>query len=426
MADRLGWKSIRKNSRIWTGMRRLIWIPVLTLALTLVSVTGCGNRQSMGTSGQDGASDRTGADSRPDGGTDWEAQGLSEAPEIEGLTCKAQLPLEYAQNFRIYCYSDGYRVIEVEDSLSYLVVPEGGLVPAKLPEDMTVLTRPMERIYVAGTAAMAMFHALGGLDEVLFSGLEADGWYVDEAREAMEDGRIKFAGKYDEPDYEMLVDEGCGLAVESQMIHHSPKVSEMLGMMDIPVFIDCASNESHPLGRVEWIKVYGVLLGKEEEAEAFFKEQTAVLDELEGVEDTERSVVYFYINSGGQAVVRTGTDYIARMIKIAGGRYPFESLKDEKKSTAAISMEEFYAAAADADYLIYNSSIDNRLSSISELTAKDEILKGIKAVKEGNVFCTDKDFYQASDTASEMIRDIHIMLTDGDEDKMTFLYRVEK
>lgn len=340
MADRLGWKSIRKNPRIWTGMRRLIWIPVLTLALTLVSVTGCGNRQSMGTSGQDGASDRTGADSRSDGGTDWEAQGLSEAPEIEGLTCKAQLLLEYAQNFRIYCYSDGYRVIEVEDSLSYLVVPKGGLVPAKLPEDMTVLTRPMERIYVAGTAAMAMFHALGGLDEVLFSGLEADGWYVDEAREAMEDGRIKFAGKYDEPDYEMLVDEGCDLAVESQMIHHSPKVSEMLGMMDIPVFIDCASNESHPLGRVEWIKVYGVLLGKEEEAEAFFKEQTAVLDELEGVEDTERSVVYFYINSGGQAVVRTGTDYIARMIKIAGGRYPFESLKDEKKSTAAISMEE--------------------------------------------------------------------------------------
>ena len=74
MADRLGWKSIRKNPRIWTGMRRLIWIPVLTLALTLVSVTGCGNRQSMGTSGQDGApeqdrvsgqdgaSDRTGAD----------------------------------------------------------------------------------------------------------------------------------------------------------------------------------------------------------------------------------------------------------------------------------------------------------------------------------------------------------------------------
>ena len=47
-------------------------------------------------------------------------------------------------------------------------------------------------------------------------------------------------------------------------------------------------------------------------------------------------------------------------------------------------------------------------------------------MKEGNVFCTDKDFYQASDTASEMIRDIHIMLTDGDEDKMTFLYRVEK
>ena len=89
-------------------------------------------------------------------------------------------------------------------------------------------------------------------------------------------------------------------------------------------------------------------------------------------------------------------------------------------------MEEFYAAAADADYLIYNASIDDRLRSVEELTAKDEILKNIRAVKEGNVFCTDKDFYQATDIAARMISDIHIMLTDGDEGGMTFLYRVEE
>ena len=89
-------------------------------------------------------------------------------------------------------------------------------------------------------------------------------------------------------------------------------------------------------------------------------------------------------------------------------------------------MEEFYAAAADADYLIYNASIDEELDSMEELTAKDEVLKDMKAVKEGNVFCTDKEFYQATDLVSEMIADIHIMLTEGDEDEMTFLYRVEE
>ena len=294
-------------------------------------------------------------------------------PKIDGLTYRSQLVPEYAKMFRIYYYDDGFTVVDVKDSFSYLVVPKGTKVPKELPDKMTVLERPLNHVYVAGTAAMALFHALGGLDEVRFSALTADGWYVDAAREAMEDGRIKFAGKYSEPDYELLLNEGCDLAVESQMIRHAPKVSEMLERMEIPVFVDCASNEEHPLGRTEWVRVYGALLDKEEEADAFFKEQTKILDSMEGLENTGQSVVYFYINSNGQAVVRSGTDYIAKMIGLAGGRYPFESLKDESKSSVTISMEEFYAVAADADYLIYNASIDGRLRSVAELTAKDEI-----------------------------------------------------
>ena len=261
---------------------------ILILLLVMVLAGGCKSRQEENDSNR-----------------------IADAPRIEGLTCESLLEPEYAENFRIYYYNDDFKMIEVENSLTYLVVPEGAKVPDGLPEGTTVLQSPFDQIYVAGTATMAMFHALDGLSAVRFSGLQADDWYVDAAREAMEAGEIKFAGKYSEPDYEMLVDEGCDLAVESQMIHHTPKILELLQMMDIPVLIDCSSNESHPLGRVEWIKVYGALLCKEEEAEDFFEEQTKVLDELEGIENTGKSVVYFYINTSGQAVVRTGTDYIA-------------------------------------------------------------------------------------------------------------------
>ena len=49
----------------------------------------------------------------------------------------------------------------------------------------------------------------------------------------MEDGKILFAGKYSEPDYEMLIDEDCDLAIESTMILHTPKVQEMIEDLDI-------------------------------------------------------------------------------------------------------------------------------------------------------------------------------------------------
>jgi len=394
-------------------MKRTDWVRtfcLLVLAVVMLSVAsaGCGRRQSE--------------EPEPDA----EERFSFDAKGVKGMTLASQLEPEYAEGFRIYYYKEGFRVIDVKGSASYLVVPQGKEVPGSLPEGMVVLKKPLNRIYVAGTATMAMFNALGGLDQVGFSSLKAEDWYVEAAREAMEAGKIQFAGKYSEPDYEMLVEEGCSLAVESQMILHSPKVMEQLEMMGVPVLIDCSSNEEHPLGRVEWILVYGVLLDKEEEAEAFFQEQTKVMDELEEPRNTEQTVAYFYINSNGQAVVRTGTDYIAKMIEIAGGRYPFSQLGDGKKSTMVITMEEFYTTCADADYIIYNASIDNKLTSIGELTAKDEILKNMKAVKEGNVFCTDKDFYQAADIASRMISDIHLMLTDGKEEDMAFLYRVEK
>ena len=47
-------------------------------------------------------------------------------------------------------------------------------------------------------------------------------------------------------------------------------------------------------------------------------------------------------------------------------------------------MEEFYAAAREADYLIYNSTIDGELSSVEELFGKSELLENFKAVRDGN------------------------------------------
>jgi len=65
------------------------------------------------------------------------------------------------------------------------------------------------------------------------------------------------------------------------------------------------------------------------------------------------------------------------MIELAGGRYIFGHLGDDGKrsSTVNMQMEEFYAAAKESDYLIYNSTIDGEIHSISELLAKAPVLK---------------------------------------------------
>jgi iron complex transport system substrate-binding protein len=354
-------------------------------------------------------------------------QAAEEVPEIPGLTYESSMELQFAECFQVYYYSDGYKLLDIDDGRQYLLVPEGMSVPDGLDDAIFVLQQPLDHIYLAASAAMSLFDSLDALDTIRLSALQESSWYIQDAVDAMERGDILFAGKYSEPDYELLINEECDLAIESTMILHSPKVQEMIEDMDIPVFIDRSSYESHPLGRTEWIKLYGAMLNKEEEAEAFFDDQAQVITDLKDFENTGKTVAFFYLSTDGSVVVRKSTDYVPRMIELAGGRYIFDDLEDDtgKRSSVSMTMEEFFATAVDADYLIYNGTVDDPIESIDDLLAKDPLFSEFKAVKEGNVWCAGKYLYQATDTIGSMITDIHLMLTTEDESQMTFMTKVE-
>ncbi|MBR2571896.1 MAG: ABC transporter substrate-binding protein [Clostridia bacterium] len=345
--------------------------------------------------------------------------------DLAGLTWESELPLSYAECFSVDFYSGGYALIDVKDGARYLAVPENQPVPEGLDPGITVLPQPLDRVYLAATPVMSLIDRLDAMDAVRFSGTQAEGWTVENASEAMRAGSMLFAGKYSEPDYELLLREECDLAVESTMILHTPKVQELLEMLGIPVFVDRSSYEPHPLGRTEWIKVYGVLFGRQAEACAFFEEQCAILDSIGDFPQTDRMVAFFYISADGSVVVRGASDYVADMIALGGGRYAFSDMTDEDSTRASVSitMEDFYAAASDADYLIYNTSIDTTVSGLADLIARSGLLSQFKAVREGNVWCAGSDLFQAADTSAGMISDIHKMLC-GEEEGMVFLKKL--
>lgn len=356
------------------------------------------------------------------------AEDESSAPKIEGLEFQSEMENQFAECFHIYYYNDDYTLIDVPGSGQFLLVPEGKTAPEGLDENIVVLQKPLDKIYLAATSSMALFSTLDALDHIKFSSLQESGWYVDAAKQAMENGDIVFAGKYSEPDYELLVNSECNLAIESTMILHTPKVQDMIEQMGIPVFTDRSSYETHPLGRTEWIKVYAEMVDKREEAQKFFDEQAKIITQLKDFKNTEKTVAFFYMSSDGSVVVRKPDDYVPKMIEIAGGRYvPTKVSSDEelKRSSIPMTMEEFYTQAIDADYLVYNGTIDDPINSVDELLQKSELFADFKAVKEGNVWCAGKYLYQATDIVGNMITDLHLMLTGGDESQMTFMTKID-
>lgn len=341
------------------------------------------------------------------------------------------MELSYAQMFTVSYAEDGYKLLTVGKDQTILTVPENAPVPQGVPEDVVVLQQPLSQIYMVASASMDYFDKLHALSSVTLSGQQEKNWYLEDVKQAMRDGKMTYAGKYSAPDYELISASGCDLAVENTMIYHTPDVLEQLQRLGIPTIVDKSSYEDEPLGRMEWIKFYGALLNKEEEAKDFFDARAEKVENLHKQKTENKRVAFFFVNNAGAVNVRRSEDYVAKSIALAGGTYvSFNDGKEEtSRSTMNIQMETFYAEAVDADILIYNSTIDGEIDSVEDLLAKSPLLKDCKAVQDGNVWCIEKNFYQQPLELGDFILDVNqILSTDPDRVKagdLRFLFRLK-
>ena len=392
-----------------TGRKTIIALGLVFMT-GLQGLTGCGSPSSV--SGE---------------------QTVAEQQETKELVYESSMELSYAEKFAVDYYEGGYKVLTTMDGTKILTVPEDQEIPEGIEEDTIILQEPVSNLYLVSSGVMDMFDKIDAIDTLSFSSQKADGWYIEGAKKAMEEGSLVYAGKYSKPDYELLVSGNCSLAIENTMIQHTPKVIEMLSDFDIPTLIEYSSYENEPLGRMEWVKFFGALTGREEEAERIFGEQEQIVEKIlqENQADKtgkeQQTVAFFYITSNGLAQVRKSTDYLAKMIEMAGGSYIFDNLTEESSSRSTVSMqlEDFYDGAKDADYLIYNSTIDGGVKSIDELIDKFPLLADFRAVQNGHVWCTTNDMYQQSMSIGYMIRDIHSMLIGANESQMQYLFSLK-
>ena len=354
------------------------------------------------------------------------------------LTYDHSMELSYAENFAVDYYEGGYKLLTTRlNGDRILIVPKHQQAPKDAealvspsaegePGKLIVLQEPVKNLYLVASSVMDMFAQLDSMDAISMCGLKEEDWYIPAAKQAMKEGTLLYAGKYSQPDYELLLSQNCSMAIENSMIYHTPEVMEKLDEFGIPTLVEYSSYEEHPLGRVEWVRFFGALLDQEEKADQLFEKQKEALKRVEAEESTEKTVAFFYITSNGLVQVRQSTDYIPKMIELAGGKYVFENLgdPDSRRSTVNLQLEDFYDGAQDADFLVYNTTIDRQVQTLEDLLKKCSLLKDFKAVKNHQVWCTTEDMYQQSMSAGNLIEDFHRMLT-GDDKETRYLYRLK-
>jgi len=340
-----------------------------------------------------------------------------------------RLKLDHAREFSVRFYGDDYTLIDIAATGEYLVVEEGAGVPEELDEDIVVLRKPFEHTYLAASSVMDFYRELGILDRVGMTSTKYEDWSIDEVKRALYEGDMEYVGKYNAPDYEYVLESGCDLAVESTMIYHSPEVKEKLEELNIPVMVEHSSYERDPLGRLEWIKLYGILNDRQEEAGAFYEEAVKKLESVTDTAGTGKTAAFFCFTANGGVSVRKENDYVAKMIGLAGAEYVprFEEGDGaQMRSSVTIQSESFYEKAHAADFLIYNSTISGEVDSLEDLFEKNDLIREFKAVKEGQVWCTRADMFQRVTAAADITAEFHEVFSGNtDGSGLMYLYRLK-
>lgn len=385
------------------------WLALLLAAMLLLSLAACG--------GSNADNDNKNSNNSSNADT---SQNDTQQPEEENydgkLASDGFMELDYANRFSIEQFKGGYRMITLKDDeeeIRYLTVPEDMSVPAELDDDVCVLQLPITCVYTSSTAVTSICSAMGAMDPIQL--VQTETWYLEDVAARMEAGTVKYAGAAKSPDYELI--SSCGAQLYLSSVSPSEEVVAKFAELGIPNLAEQTSLESHPLGRVEWAKVFGVLFGAEDKAETYFEEQKALMAQVGTDEDLGKTVALGYV-SGDKCCIRNGKDYFVQMIDMVGGTYVCADVEPEKSGNTNVSFEEFYAKFGEAEYFFY-IQWGEKFYSIEEMVAFNPLFADFKAVQNGNVWISSPDFAQSVASIAEIASDMSTILTSEDPSEVT-------
>lgn len=295
---------------------------------------------------------------------------------------------EYAENISMKEIGEGVTLVTLKnpwDTLknidTYALIDKGGETPKNLPQGTKIIRVPLENSVVYSGVHVSLIDELGAFDAV--KGV-CDVEYIHDnhIKEALSAGKIQDCGLNTSPNVERIISlkpEAVLLSPYESMDASVPFTNSGLTLIQTVDYM-----ERTPLGRAEWMRFYGRLYGKGEEADSLFNK---VKNEYEQIRNTavkaqHKPVVLFDRIYSGLWDVPTSRSVTGNLIKDAGGSNPFENY--EQGGAARLAPEEVLLKGANADIWLIRY-IEPELT-LSSLAKDNSIYTKFKAYKQGNVY----------------------------------------
>ncbi len=329
---------------------------------------------------------------------------------------------------------DGYVAAEIKNPWDstrvlhrYVLVPKDSELPSNLPDGDLIRT-PLSRMLCYVSVHASLFNELGALDAI---GAVGDGeyMYIDKLQEDIRSGKVVDCGKSKAVDVEKVIEFSPDAVIISAMEDNN-SYSKLFNV-GIPVIECCDYMETGPLQRAEWMRFYGLLVGKQALADSTFatieKEYNLLKDKVKDAKNKPTVLDGKKLNSSWYVAGYEST--VGRIITDAGGLYVFHD--ETSNGSVPYSPEVVLDRGVDADIWMLKYYKDEGDLTYDDIAADWDGYTRLKAFNNHRVYgvnLSHTDFYMVTPFHPEvLLREyVHIFHPEvfGEDFKMKYYQEV--
>jgi iron complex transport system substrate-binding protein len=305
--------------------------------------------------------------------------------EKETVFISSENSIRYATGLSIQKFNQ-YSVITVsnpwptaEKNYTYILHRKGVVLPDSL-QKFTKIQVPIHSIVVNSTTHIPALELLG-VEKSLIGFPNTDYISSQKTRALIDAKKVREIGTNQSLNTEVLLDMQpdviIGFGVDGEK-----KTYDQLQQNGLKILYNGDWTEQHPLGRAEWIQLFGVLFGKEEQADLVFK--IIEKDYLEAVKLAQNAYSKPTIFSGAiyqdQWYLPQGKSWAAQFLENAYGNYLWAA--SEGTGSLSLSFETVLEKAEKADFWIG----PGQFTSFEQIEKANPNYKHFRAVQNKNVY----------------------------------------
>ena len=302
---------------------------------------------------------------------------------------------------------NGYRVLSIKeawggDSERHRWLLLDSVFSAKLPDSLKNLPQiriPVKKAVVLSTTAIAFMERLGLLERI--AAVESKNLIYSEKMQHLIDSlSIKEAGSGSSLDLETILilqpDIVLTFGTGSSVYDDYPR----LKTAGVPAVLTAEWMESHPLARFEWLKFFGILFGKEREADSIFAGTLEKYNSLAGLVRgaAKKPLVLTGYPQGSEWLAGGGSSYFAKFLKDAGAEYIWENVP--KTGLLTLNIESALQSGVQAEFWLHPSL----WTSKAEILQNEPRISMLAPWQNGKIYQSSKrigkngsrDFYESA------------------------------